>query len=138
MVFTETFGEEVVELPALSTKEYEQLEGQVRANRRAEVVGYLNECQIKPGPERFVALRDARVDHVNPGQVYSYLETLDGARRAIRLSLVKTGKSEEQANALIERLDFRDASNLALALVRFAERTHELPGEKKEGAEPPL
>ncbi len=136
MTFSESFGDEVVDLPALSTKEYEQIESTVRANRRAELTGYLTECKIT-GAERFVALRDARPDSVTIAQVWSYLETLDGARKAIRLSLIKVGKSEEQANALIERLDFPDAVNLALALIRFAER-REKPAKDGTKDESPL
>ncbi len=131
MTFSETFGDDTVDMPALSTKEYEQIESTVRANRRAELTGYLTECKIA-GAERFVALRDARPDSVTIAQVWSYLETLDGARKAIRLSLIKAGKSEEQANVLIERLDFPDAANLALALVRFAERREKPAKEGKD------
>lgn len=121
MTFSEKFEEETVELKALGTKEYEQIEARVRANRRGELTTYLNECKIQ-GPERFVSLRDARVDNVTVGLVWTYLNTGDGARHAVTLALTKAGKSAEQATELYERLDFPDASDLALALVRFKTR----------------
>lgn len=144
MVFTETFGEETVDLPALGTDEYAEIETTVRTNRREELTRYLNECKIT-GKDRFDALRDARPDAVNVAQVWAYLETSDGARRAFLLSAAKAGKTDEQARSLYKQLCFPDAVNLALSLCRLDHRKNldgspRVAPELKEGETktPPL
>jgi hypothetical protein len=55
----------------------------------------------------------------------------------LRLSLAKSGKSDEQAGVVIERFEFADARNLATSLVRFTKRVRS--GMKSaEEAEDPL
>jgi len=136
MKYVEKIGGDEVVFPCLSLGEYEQIEQSARAARKAELVAYLNESKIS-GKERFEALATSRPDHVDPATVLSYIETLDGTRKVLRLSLAKSGKSDEQAGVVIERFEFADARNLATSLVRFTKRVR--AGMKSaEEAEDPL
>lgn len=135
MKFVEKIDGQDVEFPCLSVKEYEIVEEAVRANTRAELKGYLDECQVR-GMDRFTALRDARPDSVNFNQVYAYTETLGGARKVALVSLKSSGMSDEKARETVERFDFMDLSNLAKALLRFSKRLRPYDDPKSGGEDP--
>lgn len=136
MRYVEKIGDEEVTFPCLTLPDYEQVEQAARVARRAELVRYLDESKVT-GKDRFEALRDARPDQVDPVSMLSYIETLDGTRKVLRLSLARAGRTEEQSGAVIERFEFPDARNLATSLVRFTKRVR--PGMKTaDEAEDPL
>lgn len=136
MHYVESIGGEDVVFPVLTVAQYEQVEQLARLGKRAEFAKYADESKLT-GTDRFKALCEVRPDHVDPNVVASYIETLDGTRKVLSLSLIASGKSAEQAAAAVERLDFLDALNLAKSLVRFSKRLR--PGMKSaEEAQDPL
>jgi hypothetical protein len=97
------------------------LEAQVRLAQNAEVRKDLDECQLK-GSERFLILQKAKPDDVTLSQVYVHMERGEGIRKALTLSLDKTGIAAERKLSVIESFDPMDASNLAKALLGMAAR----------------
>ena len=109
---------EDVSFPRLLSPDYGTLETQVRVNNKAKLRQQLDECKII-GADRFMAIRGAETLEIDPGDVSNYAITYDGARRALGISLAKSGKTTEQAGVVIGKLSHPFASRLARVLLDF-------------------
>lgn len=116
----------------LLNEDYGTLENAVRQLR----VSFLNDLIAKAkleGTDKFCALRDNYTPFVDATQVAAYLRTHDGARKAVMMSLKKSGYTEESAKEIMSHYFFSDLSDLAWSLIGFAERNHRVgPSEKGE------
>jgi len=119
------------ELKRFSLADYEVLESQVRRNARGRLTSYLDESKVT-GEARFKAMRESDPDNVLQEQVYNYLTTTDGVRKALTLAAKKIGMTDEAAAAFADSYDIVDGTNLARSLVGFERRVNIDAGDKEK------
>jgi hypothetical protein len=111
-------GGEDVEFPRLTLKDYGVLESAVREHMAAVTRELSDECQMV-GQARFEKLREAASMPVTMSHVDALLHTERFARKALELSLARSGKKGRDAEAVIDHLDPWQAGDLARVLVGF-------------------
>jgi hypothetical protein len=103
--------------PRLLMEDYGTLEEACRVVRRHVAKQVLDECDIKKPADRAAALLEVERRGVSVSDVDAFLGTKAGAALALKRSLKKAGKPDEDAKAVLGSFDFIDARDLARALV---------------------
>jgi hypothetical protein len=105
------------DLELLGLAEYEAIEAEAVKIERKSVLDDCADCGIS-GLEKLTRLRQ-----IDPWlQVRNYAASKHGSHRIIVAAAKKSGLNQEQADALANSYDIKDATNLARALVGFERR----------------
>ena len=99
-------GDKDVTFPLLTMREYGQLESTVKQKRRDVERALLDELQVA-GKDRLPSLRNIEMTPVLIGDVINYLNSAEGTKKALALSV-----GEEVAGEVLKSLPFIEAKNL--------------------------
>jgi len=111
-------GGETVEFPRLLLPDYARLEAAERTRRTAVVDAIIAAAGME-GVARATFAAQQLAAPVPMRAVEEFVDTAPGARAALRLSLKRAGKSEKEADAVIDRLTYQDAALYAGVVAGF-------------------
>jgi hypothetical protein len=116
---TDLEGSDGTKFPRLRMKDYAELESAVRTNRSAVHTSLLNTAGLTAPSEKFVVLRDALAKDIAPEDVWDFLASRDGARRALAASLARAGRTGAEAADVIDAMPVREAVRIARAVTFY-------------------
>jgi hypothetical protein len=116
----------------LKLVEHGQLEAEVRKLRVDAAKTAADECEVQ-GQERAKMLAEAAGRPVSDADVDAYIQTADGARRAVELSLKRGGVAEPERKAVLDDLAKLEAAVVAGLVSGYIEVRHLAPKQYFEG-----
>lgn len=99
--------------PRLTMKHYGELEGALREYRRATLQSALDQQRNLSPQDRAQQIAASEMRPVTWIDVDDWMQTHDGAVRAVRLSLRIDGKTESEADAVLDSMTVLDAVRVA-------------------------
>lgn len=129
-------GGEDVEFPRLLLSTgYEAVASRAKAEVTAQIAAIADASKLQ-GIERATFVKNNVPRFATPDLVEAYLSTKEGIEHVLRASLTKAGKSEEATVAVLGRLGFFEAQEVALQVVCFLKPRKPADGPGDAGQPP--